>query len=43
MQQGSLLQSSRKVGPDVWLFRWSEKDHNGRRIYRKNGAGKKIR
>jgi hypothetical protein len=26
MEQGSVLQSSRKVGPDVWVFRRSEKE-----------------
>lgn len=35
MQQGSVIQTSRKSGPDVWQFRWSEKDLNGQRIYRK--------
>lgn len=39
MQQGSVLQSSRKLGPDVWLFPWSEKDHDGRRLYRKRVIG----
>jgi hypothetical protein len=39
MQQGSVIQSSRKIGPDVWLFRWSEKDYNGERIYRKRVIG----
>jgi hypothetical protein len=36
---GKRLQSSRILGPDVWLFRWSEKDHNGRRLYRKRVIG----
>lgn len=35
MQQGSVIQSSRKGGSDVWQFRWSEKDLNGNRVYRK--------
>lgn len=39
MQQGSVILTSRKVGPDVWQFRWSEKDRNGRRIYRKRVIG----
>lgn len=39
MQQGSLIQESRKRGPDVWLFRWSEKDADGKRIYRKRVIG----
>ncbi len=34
MQQGSIIQTTRKQGPDVWLFRWSEKNRNGRRVYR---------
>ena len=39
MQQGSVIQSSRKAGPDVWQFRWSEKDLNGHRVYRKRVIG----
>jgi len=39
MQQGSVLQSSRKCGPGVWLFRWSEKNSSGRRVYRKRVIG----
>ncbi|WP_246153744.1 tyrosine-type recombinase/integrase [Terriglobus albidus] len=39
MQQGSVIQASRKNGPDVWLFRWSEKDLGGRRVYRKRVIG----
>ena len=39
MQQGSVIQSSRKGGPDVWQFRWSEKDLNGHRVYRKRVIG----
>jgi len=39
MQQGSVILTSRKFGPDVWQFRWSEKDRNGRRIYRKRVIG----
>jgi integrase len=39
MQQGSVIQTSRKEGPDVWQFRWSEKDLNGHRIYRKRVIG----
>jgi hypothetical protein len=39
MQCGSLIRKERKRGPDVWLFRWSEKDDLGRRIYRKRVAG----
>jgi integrase len=39
MQRGSLTRVSRKQGPDVWQFRWSEKDLNGRRVYRKRVLG----
>jgi integrase len=39
MQRGSLIRKSRKRGPDVWLFRWSEKDTSGNRIYRKRVIG----
>jgi hypothetical protein len=39
MQQGSVILTGRKYGPDVWQFRWSEKDRSGRRIYRKRVIG----
>ena len=39
MQQGSVIQTPRKHGPDVWQFRWSEKDRSGRRIYHKRVIG----
>jgi hypothetical protein len=39
MQRGSLMRVSRKQGPDVWQFRWSERDLNGRRVYRKKVLG----
>ncbi|QNI32764.1 site-specific integrase [Alloacidobacterium dinghuense] len=39
MQLGSVIQTGRKHGPDVWQFRWSEKDRSGRRIYRKRVIG----
>jgi hypothetical protein len=39
MQQGSIIQTSRKQGPNVWLFRWSGKNRNGRRVYRKRVIG----
>jgi integrase len=39
MQHGSLETKSRLQGPDVWQFRWSEKDPNGRRVYRKRVIG----
>jgi integrase len=39
MQRGSLIKKSRKWGPDVWLFRWSEKGPRGKRVYRKRVIG----
>ncbi len=39
MQCGSLIRKSRKRGPDVWLFRWSEKGTPGKRVYRKRVIG----
>ena len=39
MQKGSVILTGPKFGPDVWQFRWSEKDHSGRRIYRKRVIG----
>src|SRR5258708_14256496 len=39
MQLGSLLRSSRRRGPDVWEFRYRERPHNGRRIYRRMKVG----
>ena len=39
MQQGSIIQTVRKQGPNVWSFRWSEKNRNGRRVYRKRVIG----
>jgi hypothetical protein len=39
MQLGSVVHDIRKNGPGVWQFRWSEKDSNGRRIYRKRVVG----
>jgi integrase len=39
MQRGSLALVSRKEGPDVWQFRWSEKDLHGARIQRKRVVG----
>jgi integrase len=35
MQRGNLTLVSRKEGPDVWQFRWSEKDLHGVRAQRK--------
>ena len=42
MRRGSLMRVSRKQGPDVWQFRWSERDlnrRNRRRVYRKKVLG----
>jgi integrase len=39
MQQGSLIKSNRKRGPDVWQFRWAERGPQGKRIYRKRVIG----
>jgi integrase len=39
MQRGSLTRVSRKEGPAVWQFRWSEKDLHGNRVYRKRVIG----
>lgn len=39
MQRGSISRSSRKQGPDVWQFRWSERGLHGERIYRKRVIG----
>lgn len=39
MQSGSLAMVSRKEGPAVWQFRWSEKGLNGVRVQRKRVIG----
>jgi hypothetical protein len=39
MQHGSLIKRTRKCGQDVWLFRWSERDSVGKRVYRKRVIG----
>jgi hypothetical protein len=39
MQLGSVVQDAHKNGPSVWQVRWSEKDSNGQRIYRKRVVG----
>lgn len=39
MQRGSLALVSCKEGPDVWQFRWSEKDLHGVRVQRKRVIG----
>ena len=39
MQQGSLQRKTRKHGPEVWQFRWSETGQDGKRICRKKVIG----
>ena len=39
MQQGSLIRSGRKRGPDVWQFRWGDKGPFGKRICRQRVFG----
>jgi integrase len=39
MQQGSLIRSARKRGPDVWQFRWADRGPLGKRIYRRRVIG----
>ncbi|AEU36486.1 tyrosine-type recombinase/integrase [Granulicella mallensis] len=39
MQRGSVIQMTRKNGPGVWQFRWSDKDLNGRRVYHRQVIG----
>jgi hypothetical protein len=39
MQQGCIIQTVREQGPNVSSFRWSEKNRNGRRVYRKRAIG----
>src|SRR4030081_2380643 len=39
MQHGSLALVSRKEGPAVWQFRWSEKGLHGARVQRKRVIG----
>ena len=39
MQQGSLIRSDRKRGPDVWQFRWADRDPHGKRIDRRRVIG----
>jgi len=39
MQQGGLIRSGRKRGPDVWQFRWADKGAYGKRIYRRRVIG----
>lgn len=38
-QEGSLQLEERKRGPSVWVFRWWDKDINGKRVCRKAQVG----
>src|ERR1700682_1583590 len=40
MQQGSIIQSERKIGPDVWEFRWREPGPDGKRKHRRMVIGR---
>ena len=35
MQEGSVIREHRKLGPDVWSYRWWEAGPNGNRIHRR--------
>jgi integrase len=39
MQLGSLIRSGRCSGPDIWEFRYRDRRHNGRRVYRRIKVG----
>jgi hypothetical protein len=39
MQRGCMQRNSRKEGPDVWQFRWSETRLDGKRLYHKKILG----
>lgn len=39
MQRGCMKRRSRKRGPDVWQFRWSETSLDGKRLYHKKIVG----
>ena len=39
MQRGRMQRNSRKEGPDVWQFRWSETRLDGTRLYHKKIIG----
>jgi hypothetical protein len=40
MQQGSIIQAERKIGPDVWEFRWREPGPGGKRKHRRMVIGR---
>ena len=35
MQEGSVIREHRKLGPDVWSYRWWESGRNGNRVHRR--------
>ena len=39
MKRGCMQRNSRKEGPDVWQFRWSETRLDGKRLYQKKIVG----
>jgi len=38
MKRGCMQRNSRKEGPDVWQFRWSETRLDGKRLYHKKNC-----
>jgi hypothetical protein len=45
MQEGSVIREHRKLGPDVWSYRWWESGSNGNRVHRRIvlGTAEQIR
>ena len=39
MQNGSIVRSERRRGPDVWEYRWREPGANGKRKHRRMVVG----
>ena len=35
MQEGSVIREHRKLGPDVWSYRWWESGPSGNRVHRR--------
>jgi hypothetical protein len=35
MQEGSVIRERRKLGPDVWCYRWWESGPSGNRVHRR--------
>ena len=35
MQEGSVIREQRKLGPDVWSYRWWEVGPTGNRVHRR--------